>query len=167
MDVTTGDRVLHERECRVRDYYASELAQHRPGELLIARENSYDGTAVRGDMRTVDRSNVTRLWEFKISASYEALGQILVYVAMARRAEEAAGNDCLIRGVIAAFNFQPELRYTVERMNLSIELVALPPALAHAGGIPTFAEPTLLPVIPGQSGLLASTGAESSQQETP
>lgn len=164
----TRDRVvLHEREGRVRDYYASELAQHRPGELLIARENSYDGTAVRADMRTIDRSNVTRLWEFKISASYEALGQILVYLAMARRAEEAAGSDCLIRGVIAAFEFQPEIVYTVERLNLSIELVTLPPVLAHAGGIPTDAVPTSLPEIPRQSGLLASTGAEPNQQERP
>lgn len=164
----TRDRVvLHEREGRVRDYYASELAQHRPGELLIARENSYEGTAVRADMRTIDRSNVTRLWEFKISASYEALGQILVYLAMARRAEEAAGSDCLIRGVIAAFEFQPEIAYTVERLNLSIELVTLPPVLAQAGGIPTDAEPTSLPEIPRQSGLLASTGAEPNQQETP
>lgn len=165
--MTRDQVVLHERECRVRDYYASELAQHRPGELLIARENSYDGTAVRADMRTVDRSNVTRLWEFKISASYEALGQILVYVAMARRAEEAAGSHCLIRGVIAAFNFQPEVVYTVERLNLSIELVTLPPVLSHAGGIPTSAEPTSIPEIPRQSGLLASTSAEPNQQETP
>lgn len=157
----------HERECRVRDYYASELAQHRPGELLIARENSYDGTAVRADMRTIDRSNVTRLWEFKISASYKALGQILVYMAMARRAEEAAGRTCLIRGVIAAFNFQPEIAYAVERLNLSIELVTLSPVLAHAGGIPTFAEPASLPAIPRQSGLLALTDAEPYQQETP
>ncbi|WP_031512564.1 hypothetical protein [Streptomyces sp. NRRL F-5123] len=158
--------MLHERECRVRDYYASELAQHRPGELLIARENSYDGTAVRADMRTIDRSNVTRLWEFKISASYEALGQILVYMAMARRAEETAGSECLIRGVIAAFDFQPELTYTVERLNLSIELVPLPLVLAHAGGIPAFVEPISIPVIPGQSGLLAP-GTDLYQQETP
>jgi hypothetical protein len=124
----------------VRDYYASELAQHRPGELLVARENSYDGTTVRADMRTIDRSNITRLWEFKISASYEALGQILVYVAMARRAEEIAGSDSLIRGVIAAFDFQP--------------------VLLHAGSIPTFTEPTSLPAIPRQSGLFAPTDAD-------
>ncbi|MFI6345050.1 hypothetical protein [Streptomyces sp. NPDC050560] len=111
-------------------------------------------------MRTIDRSDVTRLWEFKIGASYEALGQILVYVAMARRAEEASGNDCLIRGVIAAFDFQPEIAYTVERMNLSIELVTLSPVLAYAGGIPASAEPASLPVIPGQSGLFASMGVE-------
>lgn len=164
----TRDRVVpHERECRVRDYYASELAQHRPGELLIATENSYEGTAVRADMRTIDRRNITRLWEFKIHASYQALGQILVYLAMARRAEEATGSDCLIRGVIAAFNFQPEIVYTVERLNLSIELVTLPPVLAHAGSIPTLAEPTSLPEIPRQSGLLASTGTKPHRKETP
>jgi hypothetical protein len=157
----------HERECKVRDYYASELARHRPDELLVARENSYEGTAVRADMRTIDRSNITRLWEFKISASYEALGQILVYVAMARRAEEITGSNSLFRGVIAAFDFQPELVYAVERMNLSIELVALPPVLLHAGGIPTFAEPALLPAIPRQSRLFVSPDADLSQQETP
>ncbi|MFB7472249.1 hypothetical protein [Kitasatospora sp. NPDC056184] len=151
----------------MRDYYASELAQHRPGELLIARENSYDGTAVRADMRTIDRSNVTRLWEFKINASYEALGQILVYVAMARRAEEAAGSECVIRGVIAAFSFQSEIAYTVERLNLSIELVTMPPILAYAGGIPPLAEPRTFPAIPRQSGLLDPTGAKPYKQETP
>lgn len=162
-----GRVVLHERECRVRDSYAAELARHRPGEWLIARENSFDGTAVRADMRTIDRSNVTRLWEFKISASYEALGQILVYLAMARRAEEAAGNECLIRGVIAAFDFQPEVAYAVERLNLSIELVTLPPALAHAGGIPPCSNTAPIPVIPRQSGLIAPTVAIFNQQETP
>lgn len=139
------DVTLYERESRVRDYYAAELGQHRPGELLIARENSYAGTAVRADMRTIDRRNIIRLWEFKIRASYTALGQILVYVAMARRAE---GHDRPIRGVIAAFEFQPEIVDTVERMNLGIELVSLPPVLALAGGIPTGPAATTIPSIP-------------------
>jgi len=139
------DGCRFERECRVRDYYAAHLKQHRPSELLVARENSYAGSAVRADMRTIDRNNVTRLWEFKIRASYEALGQILVYVAMARRAE---GNNQLIRGVIAGFEFQPEIVDTVERLNLGIELVTLSPVLALAGGVPTGPTLPAIPVIP-------------------
>jgi hypothetical protein len=113
--------------------------------LLVARENGYAGTAVRADMRTIDRRNIIRLWEFKIRASYEALGQILVYVAMARRAE---GYDQPIRGVIAAFEFQPEIVYTVEGMNLGIELVTLPPVLALGGGIPIGPAVATIPSIP-------------------
>ncbi|NGY64112.1 hypothetical protein G7043_34860 [Lentzea sp. NEAU-D13] len=135
----------YEHECRIRDYYAAELERHRPNERLVARENSYAGTTVRADMRTIDRTNTVRLWEFKIHASYEALGQILVYVAMARRAE---GYDPLIRGVIAAFDFLPELVDTVERLNLNIELVTLPRVLALAGRIPTNHSPVAIPVIP-------------------
>jgi hypothetical protein len=139
------DIPLYERETRVRDYYAAELDEHRPGELLIARENSYAGTAVRADMRTIDRRNIIRLWEFKIRASYEALGQILVYVAMARRAE---GYDRVIRGVIAAFTFQSEIVDTVERLNLGIELVWLPPVLTLAGAVPVCPALTKVPPIP-------------------
>lgn len=139
------DALQYERETRIRDYYAAELDQNRPDERLVARENSYAGTAVRADMRTIDRRNIIRLWEFKIRASYEALGQILVYVAMARRAE---GYGRPIRGVIAAFAFQPEVVYTVEGMNLGIELVTLPQVLALAGGIPASAADTTIPKIP-------------------
>jgi hypothetical protein len=139
------DPPLYEREGRIRDYYAEELGQHRPGELLIATENGYAGTAVRADMRTIDRGNVIRLWEFKIRASYEALGQILVYIAMARRAE---GFDRQVRGVIAAFEFQPEIANAIEIMNLSIELVTLPRVLALAGGIPAGPATAAIPNIP-------------------
>lgn len=140
-----NDVPLYERESRIRDYYAAELEQHRPDELLIARENSYAGTAVRADMRTIDRRNIIRLWEFKIRASYTALGQILVYVAMARRAE---GYEPPIRGVIAAFEFQREIIDAVERLNLGIELVSLPPVLALAGGLPDGLARTPIPPIP-------------------
>jgi hypothetical protein len=152
----------YERESRVRDYYAEELGQHRPGERLIATENGYAGTAVRADMRTIDRRNVIRLWEFKIRASYEALGQILVYVAMARRAE---GYDRLIRGVIAAFEFQPELVDTVEMMNLGIELVTLPVVLARAGGIPIGRAVTTIPQIPVPHPTSTVLGATSPNRE--
>lgn len=139
------DTHSYERETRIRDYYAAELKQHRPDELLVAREDTYAGTAVRADMRTIDRRNIIRVWEFKIRASYEALGQVLVYVAMARRAE---GYDRPIRGVIAAFEFQAELVDAVERMNLGIELVRLPPVLALAGAIPIDSQVTTIPPIP-------------------
>ncbi|MGW4529285.1 hypothetical protein [Amycolatopsis sp. NPDC004378] len=140
-----ADVATYEHECRVRDCYAAELEQHRPGELLVARENSYAGTAVRADMRTIDRDNVIRLWEFKIRAGYKALGQIQVYVAMARRAE---GYVHLFRGVIAAFEFQSEIVETVEIMNLNIELVTLPSVLARAGGIPRDTVQVAIPQIP-------------------
>jgi hypothetical protein len=154
----------YERESRIRDYYAAELGQHRPGELLVARENSYAGTAVRADMRTIDRRNVIRLWEFKLRASYDALGQILVYVAMARRAE---GYSQPIRGVIAAFTFQPELVDTIERMNLGIELVWLPPVLALAGGIPSGPAVAAIPAIPAPQPASADPmgGAAAHNQE--
>ena len=152
----------YEREGRIRDYYAAELEQHRPGELLVARENSYAGTAVRADMRTIDRSNVIRLWEFKLRAGHEALGQILIYLAMARRAE---GYDQPIRGVIAAFEFMPELIDAVERMNLGLELVRLPRILALAGGVPAGPAVATIPVIPAPDIMFTTPGTAGLQQE--
>lgn len=155
----------YEREGRIRDYYAAELEQHRPGELLVARENSYAGTAVRADMRTIDRGNVIRLWEFKLRAGHEALGQILIYVAMARRAE---GYDQPIRGVIAAFEFMPELVDAVERMNLGLELVRLPPVLRLAGRIPAGPAVATIPVIPSPDIMFTnSSTAALDQKEDP
>jgi hypothetical protein len=142
----------YEHECRIRDYYASELDQHRPGELLIARENSPTGTSVRADMKTIDRNNTIRIWEFKIRAGHSALGQILVYVAMTRRAQamthRTGEHNPLIRGVIAAFDFHPTIIETVETLNLNIELVTLPPVLALAGAIPANLPPVSIPSIP-------------------
>ncbi|WHT20177.1 hypothetical protein N8J89_03640 [Crossiella sp. CA-258035] len=156
------DRQTCEREGRIRDYYAATLDQHRRGELLVARENSFDGTAVRADMRTIDRHNVIRLWEFKIRASYDALGQIIVYVSMARRAE---GYNRQIRGVIAAFEFQSEIVDAIERMNLGIELVSLPPVLAFAGNVPDGIEKITIPEIPDMSAFIGFDAADDSQAE--
>ena len=88
-------------------------------------------SATRADMRTVDRENVLREWEFKLYADYRALGQIIQYVALARLAE----NFRVIRGVIAAFEFSPELPKVVEVANLSIELVVIPDWMRGAGGV--------------------------------
>ena len=125
------DRKHFARECRVRDYYAEHLSNFRPGELLVSREQGYPTSATRADMRTVDADNILREWEFKISADYRALGQIIQYVALARLAE----NFRKIRGVIAAFKFSPELPKVVEVANLSIELVEIPDVARGAGGI--------------------------------
>jgi hypothetical protein len=85
-------------------------------------------------MRTVDKTQLLREWEFKIHADYRALGQILTYIALARRERDFAR---VVRGVIAAFDFQPEVRLAIEVLNLGIELVILPPWMAAAGGIPS------------------------------
>lgn len=125
------DPRLFAGECRVRDYYAKHLDVVRKGELLVRREQGYPTSATRADMRTVDPSNVLREWEFKLYADYRALGQILQYVALAKLAEDFR----TIRGVIAAFEFSPELPKVVEVANLNIELVRIPDWMRGAGGV--------------------------------
>jgi hypothetical protein len=142
----------YEHECRIRNCFAKNLTDIRPNERLIATESVYEGTGTRVDMRTVDKFNVLREWEFKIQAGYTALGQILTYLAMSRLRDNFQSR---ITGVIAAFDFHPELARVIEVMNLGIELVTIPQWMARAGRIPlaldahthrATAVPTVIPI---------------------
>ena len=142
----------YEHECRIRDCFAKNLFDLRPNERLIATESVYEGTGTRVDMRTVDKFNVLREWEFKIEAGYTALGQIITYLAMARIRDNFRNR---IAGVIAAFDFHPELARVIEVMNLGIELVTIPQWMARAGRVPlaldfphrnVAAVPTIIPI---------------------
>ncbi len=76
-----------QHECRIRDFYTQHLSSERPNELRVSTEQGYSGSLLRADLRTVDKNNLLREWEFKIWADYRALGQILTYVALARHRE--------------------------------------------------------------------------------
>jgi hypothetical protein len=119
-------------ECRVRDYYAEQLRHQRPDERVLKTEVYYATSNLRADMRTIDKNNVIREWEFKLYADYRALGQILQYVAIARHEDNFEKS---IRGVIAAFEFSPELKRANEICNLNLELVVLPTWMKAAGGV--------------------------------
>jgi hypothetical protein len=127
------------RECLIRDLYSKRLREFRPAEKLLKTEYTFTGSRVRADMRTIDRADLLRIWEFKIFASYEGLGQVLTYLALARMAAEFARP---VKGVLAAFDFQPEVIAAVEVLNLGIELVVIPPKLRLAGGVPVIHTPT-------------------------
>ena len=131
-------------ECRIRDYYAAHLETFRPEEKLARCEQRYSNSSLRADMRTINPQNTIFEWEFKINADYKALGQILQYVALARENEKSR----VIRGVIAAFTFTPELRLANERMNLNLELVLLPTWVRGAGALPLNSAPFLGTRIP-------------------
>lgn len=142
----------YEHECRIRDCFAKNLSDLRPNERLIATESVYEGTGTRVDMRTLDKFNVLREWEFKIEAGYTALGQIVTYLAMARVRDNFRNR---ITGVIAAFDFHPELARVIEVMNLGVELVTIPQWMARAGRVPltlnthprnTATIPTIIPI---------------------
>jgi hypothetical protein len=137
------------RECKIRDAYALRLREFRPQEWLLKTENTLAGSRVRADMRTVDSANRLRLWEFKVEVSYDGLGQIQTYVALERRAQLARRTQPgqMVRGVLAGFTIQPEIRIAVEMLNLGIELVELPGVLRLAGGVPAL-PPTPVPDIP-------------------
>lgn len=120
-------------ECGIRDFYATRLAVERPNERLVRKEARYSTVARRVDMRTIDHVGLLREWEFKIRADYRTLGQILLYVAHARRERQF---ERPIRGVIAAFTIPSELRIAVEVLNLSIEFVTIPPWMRAAGYVP-------------------------------
>jgi hypothetical protein len=147
------------RECLIRDRYAERLADFRPRERLLRTENTLAGSRVRADMRTVDNADVLRIWEFKIAASYAGLGQILTYLALERRATDFKRD---VRGVLAAFIIQPEIRFAVAVLNLGIELVVLPPTLRLAGAVLTTSGPTPVPDIPNLAQLaLPQPGKDS------
>jgi len=132
-------------EIRVRNYYVARLARMRPAQHPIATEQRYAGCGLRADLRTIDNQDVLREWEFKLHADYRAIGQILAYVALARK--EWAFRP--VRGVVAAFSFSPEVALTNEVMNLGLELVTIPEWMRAAGGLPRRAASLpSLPTIP-------------------
>ena len=118
------------RETDVRTFYMNNLKYLRPGEKCIGTELSYKSTSIRADARTIDDRNLIREWEFKIHADYNALGQILTYVATAKYETDFSRE---IRGVIAAFYFREDLRRTVEVMNLNVDLILIPSWLRIPG----------------------------------
>lgn len=136
-------------ECRIRDLYANRLKEFRPAEKLLKTEYKFDGSFVRADMRTVDVSDIIRVWEFKLVGSYEGLGQILTYMALARLAEDFSRP---VKGVFAAFGWQQEVRMAVEVLNLGVELVTIPAKLRLAGGVPaklaSLSPPPVIPYLP-------------------
>lgn len=139
------DDVRYEHECRVRDLYAARLEELRPSERLLSTEHTYGDGSIRGDMKTVDAANTIRVWEFEIFCSYTGLGQILTYVAAARRATSFKRR---IRGVLAAFEFQREVAEAVDVLNLGVELVHIPPKFRRAGGLLAPSTAVAAPVIP-------------------
>jgi hypothetical protein len=148
LEPTESDCNEFERETRIRDAYAMNLAQERPGEHLLGTEHTYGPASIRsirGDMKTLAPNNDLHIWEFKIKAGYSGLGQILVYVAMARR---AVGFEKRVCGVLAAFSFHPEITDAIELLNLGIETVEIPPKYRLAGGILPNGMLAALPNIP-------------------
>lgn len=130
-------------ECRIRDLFARRMHEFRPGEILISTESSFPSSNRRADLKSVDVRNVLRLYEFKLIATPAAVGQALTYINLE---QQAVGYDREVRGVLAAFRFEPDVIPTIRAMHLPIEVVTLPPHLARAGGVPlNCAPPTRLP----------------------
>lgn len=132
-------------EVRVRDFFAARIERVRPLEKVVKREQGYEASNLRADLRTVDTGDILREWEFKLHADYRAIGQIQTYVALARR---DLGPARIVRGVIAAFTFSDEVRLTNESMNLNLELFVLPNWMRGAGSVPLQAAGVCLPLIP-------------------
>lgn len=138
-------RKLFVHECRIRNAFALHFHTQRPSERVLSRETRYRATALRADLRSIDSTDLIREWEFKINADHSVLGQILTYVAHARKEL----NFRPVRGVIAAFSFTSDLRMAIEVMNLNIELVTIPQWLRQAGTNPgTERRPATVPFIP-------------------
>lgn len=131
-----------ERESRIRDLFAARLADYRPNERLIDVESGFKESRRRADLRTVDPENVVRMYEVELVAGYTGLGQVLVYTAIAR---EELGFHREVRGVLAAFRFEPDVLRAIRVLNLGIEVLTLPPQLARAGGVPIVSERPMLP----------------------
>lgn len=136
---------LFAHECRIRNAFAADFSMQRPLERVMSKETRYKVTALRADLRSIDQRGLIREWEFKIDADHYVLGQILTYVAHARKEL----NFRPVRGVIAAFTFSADLQMAIEVMNLNIELVFIPLWLRNAGKNPALgAKPVSIPSIP-------------------
>jgi hypothetical protein len=134
MKDTNIDEVIYARETAMRDAYANDLRRYRTTEYELSREKLPGITAAkRADLFTVDQHDVLRVWEFKIRASSDAIGQVLVYLALCRR---HYGLNRIIRPVIAAAEFDPDVLYAIEALHLGIEVVRLPAAVLNAGKVP-------------------------------
>jgi RecB family endonuclease NucS len=139
---------MYAHECRIRNAFARDFKVQRPSEKVLSRETRYAATALRADLRSIDTNGLFREWEFKIDADHYVLGQILTYIAHARR--EMGFRP--VRGVIAAFSFTEDLRMAIEVMNLNIELVTVPLWMSSAGGVPNAgAAAPKIPSIPQRS----------------
>jgi hypothetical protein len=142
-------------ECKIRDAYSRDLPTLRPKERLVKNATRFDHTTLIADMSTTDESGTLRIWEFKIVASYDSLGQVLVYLAqkrldhLIRHANEVVkGKTRDIRAVLAAFEIQPEVEIAVTILNLGVELVRIPKKYMAAGDVPRGVRPTDTPTIP-------------------
>jgi hypothetical protein len=113
-------------------------------------------------MRTVDQSNRIRIWEFKIKAGFDGLGQVLTYMALARLELNFARP---VLGVLAAFEIPGELLTAIEVLNLGIETVLLPEQLRLAGAAPGLAASVPVPHIPLLPVTQVAAGATDSRQE--
>ena len=129
--------ITYARELAMRNAYADELSTYRSQEYEVSREGLPGGTRRRADLHTVDRNEVLRVWEFKIRATPDALGQLQMYLWLCRL---HYGLSRVVRPVLAAAEFDPELPAVIEGLNLGIEVVRLPPAVLNAGDVP-FARP--------------------------
>lgn len=149
MTTPADPNVVFAHECRIRDAFAAKLTELRPGELVSKRDVRYLTSTVRADLRTVDRGNVIREWEFKVEADYSSIGQALTYLAQAKL---DLGFDRTVLGVIAAFTIPREIRLAVSVNNLGIELVEIPTHLCEAGFVPSgSAAGRVIPAIPRTS----------------
>jgi hypothetical protein len=145
-----ADSLAH--EVRIQKAYAERLADQRPLEKLMSHGYRFDSCGLIADMATIDKSDVMRIWEFKIDADYRSLGQIITYIAHARYEElmrwAPPSPHKRIVGVLAAFTFQPEVLLANVVMNCGIEIVVIPPFLRNAGDVPPAMPRPHVPNIP-------------------
>ena len=137
--------VTYARERAIRDSYAADLQRYRPEELEVNRE-ALPGLQKqkRADLLTVDRQRLLRVWEFKVRATPTALGQLLVYLALCRR---HYGDQRIIRPVLAAAEFDPDVTVAIEALNLGVEVIELPPTVLNAGKVPFSRADLSVPVL--------------------
>jgi len=150
---TTTESYAH--ECKIRDAFSKDLATLRPKEKLLKNATRFAHTSLIADMSTTDEAGSIRVWEFKIIASYESLGQVLIYLAQKRldhvvqnANQVVQGKIKDIRGVLAAFEFRPEVEIAVAILNLGVELVRIPRKYMAAGDVPSGITRTDIPTIP-------------------
>jgi hypothetical protein len=143
---STTSETIYAKERLIRDCYANDLQRYRPSEFEVTRE-AIPGvlSRKRADLVTVDRDRRLRVWEFKLRAAAASLGQVLVYLALCRRHYDA---ERVVRPVLAAAEFDPDLTYAVEALNLGVELVPLPAAVLNAGKVPFATPDPSVPALP-------------------
>ena len=108
----------YEKEIYIRDEFYENFSSYAPqlNQKVQKKEHSLK-TGRRTDLKTIDEFDNVFLWEFKIHANSETIGQLLNYISTYKHEIKF---ENYVYGYIAAFSFDPDLTLSLKSLSLPI-----------------------------------------------